>query len=53
MTVKETYFNRKIRFSVLSHGELSFLDLHEVGGVDGWGMVLDDLFSWISMYFLT
>ena len=43
MTVKETYLNRKIRFSVLSRGEPSFLDLHEVGGVDGWGMVLDDL----------
>ena len=48
MTVKETYLNRKIRFSVLSRGEPSFLDLHEVGGVDGWDMALDDLFSWIS-----
>ena len=35
MTVKETYLNRKILFSVLSRGEPSFLDLHEVGGVDG------------------
>ena len=53
MTVKETYLNRKIRFSVLSRGEPSFLDLHEVGRVDGWGMALDDLFLWISTYFLT
>ena len=38
-------------FSVLSHGELSFLDLQEDGGVDGQGMALDVLFSWISTYF--
>ena len=31
--------------SVFCHGELSFLDLQEVGGVDGWGIVLDVLFS--------
>ena len=52
ITVKETYHNRQIRFSVLSHGEPSFLDLQEVGGVDGRGMALNLLFSWISTYFL-
>ena len=45
MTVKVTYLDRKIRFSVLSCREPSFLDLQQVGGVDGWGMALDDLFS--------
>ena len=54
MTVKEIYRIQKIRFVVLSHGEPSFLDLQEVGGgVDGWGMALDVLFSWISTCFLT
>ena len=38
--MKEAYHNRQIRFSVLSRGEPSFLDLQEVGGVDGRGMVL-------------
>ena len=41
ITVKETYWNRKVRFSVLSRVELSFLDLQEVGGVDSQGMMLD------------
>ena len=48
--MKETYLYQKVRFSVLSHGELSFLDLQEVGGVDGQGMALDVLFLWISTY---
>ena len=39
--MKETYHNQQIQFSVLSHGEPSFLDLQEVGGVDGRGMALD------------
>ena len=52
LTVKETYHDRQIQFSVLSDGEPSFLDLQEIGGVDGRGMVLDLLFSWISIYFL-
>ena len=45
--------DRKTCFPVMSHGELSFLDLQEVGGVDGRGMALDVLFSWILTYFLT
>ena len=36
----------------MSQWEASFLDLQEVGEVDGRGMVLDVLFSWISLYFL-
>ena len=35
--MKETYNNRQIRFSVLSHGEPSFLDLEGwTGGVWHW-----------------
>ena len=41
--MKETHHNQKICFSVLSHGEPSFLDLQELGGVDGRGMALDVL----------
>ena len=54
ITVKEhrKLLQLKIHFSTLSHREPSFLDLQEVRGVDGRGMLLDVLFSWISTYFL-
>ena len=48
--MKETYHDRQIRFSVLSRGEPSFLDLQEVGGVDGRGMALDLLYMYMYMY---
>ena len=41
--MKGTYHDGQMCFSVLSYRELtqSFLDLQEVGGVDGRGMALD------------
>ena len=53
-TVKEhgKLLQLKIHFSTLSHREPSLLGLQEVRGVDGRGMLLDVLFSWISTYFL-
>ena len=50
LPVKETLHNRHT-LSVSSHGQLSFRDLLEVGGVDmqvGYSAI-DPLFSWISI----
>ena len=41
---KEPTTIKKIRSSVLPHGEPSFLDLQEIWGVDGQGMALNTLF---------
>ena len=51
VAAKEAYWYRQILFLVLPFWETSFLDLQEVWGVDGRGMALDLLFSWIPTCF--